>query len=330
MKEKITYTIDNANRLVIRRKGKTLTPQGRFEIDGNNRLWFWLNEPLAWRKEYRLPQSLSLNGRWQLNEEHDLEIISDKYAGGCLTLKINIISVRPDAFIFGVNQIDSQGMSHLRILKLSGIWVSDQYNRINFSVEKKVSSGTLIFQGQWQINKSQQITYVYEKTDLKTKSRIKNTLVFEGFWQINSSQKLTYILGYSDKSRFDFRAQLESPSLYPQKGVIKYRIGIGVRRQRRKNVIYLYGEWKFNRKLGLFFQMDYGKNGVVKLNFGAVIRPGKENEISFKLTDEIGKFVGINVIFTHRFLKNLDAEAFLKIKRLEKESGIEAGIRVPF
>ncbi|MDD5044251.1 MAG: hypothetical protein PHH69_01280 [Candidatus Omnitrophica bacterium] len=112
MKEKITYTTDKANRLIIRRKGKTLTPDGRFKIDESNRLYFWLNEPLSYTRKYRLPQKISLDGKWRLNDEHNLEIVSDKYAGGNLLLKINIIAAAPEGFIFGVSQIDKQGQAH--------------------------------------------------------------------------------------------------------------------------------------------------------------------------------------------------------------------------
>ena len=330
MKEKIIYHIDDVNRLVIRQKNKCLTPRGNFKIDRNNRLYFWLNEPLSWRKEYQLPERINLNGRWQLNDERNLEIISDRYTDGQLILKINIISAIANALIFGVNQIDSQGQSHLRILKISGVWKADEYNRINFIIEKKVLSDMLVFKGEWQLNKNQKVTYTYEKTDLKTKTKTLNTLVFEGFWQINSSHKLTYILEHSTKSRFDFRAQLESPNIYPKEGAIKYRIGIGTRKERVKRIVYLYGEWKFNRKLGLAFEMDYGKGKIRNIEFGATMHLDRENEIMFSLMNKIDESLAINVIFTHRFLKQLDAEAFLRIKKLQRESGIEAGVRIPF
>ncbi|MCM8770290.1 MAG: hypothetical protein NC936_00265 [Candidatus Omnitrophica bacterium] len=329
MREKIIYTLDNSNRLIIKRKGKTIIPDGRFGME-ENRLFFWLNEPPALRRQYRLPRRINLDGRWRLNDERELEIVSDKYADGRLILKINIISASHDALIFGVNQIDNQGQSHLRILKLSGSWRSDAYNRINFIVEKKVLSDTLIFKSEWQINKNQQIVYLYETADLKTKAKIKNSLIFEGFWQINSNNRLTYIFEQSRKSRFDFRVQLETPNIYPQKGVIKYRVGIGARKERIKKVIYLYGEWKFSRKLGLIFQMDYGKGKIMNINFSAVVHFKKENEIVFSLINKINEPLGINVIFTHRFLKMLDAETFLRIKRTQRESGLEAGLRIPF
>ncbi|MDD5044250.1 MAG: hypothetical protein PHH69_01285 [Candidatus Omnitrophica bacterium] len=191
-------------------------------------------------------------------------------------------------------------------------------------------SDTLVFKGAWQINKEQQITYTYGRTVLKTKIREKSLLVFKGTWQVNSSHKLVYLFEHSRESRFAFRVQLESPNVRPQDASIKYRLGIGVRKDRLKKVILLHGEWKFNRHLGLVFQMSGNRTGISELNFGAVLRLSRENEIIFKLTNEAGEPVGINVIFTHRFLKKMDAEAFLKIEKLKKGSGILAGARIPF
>ena len=330
MKEKIIYRIDNLNRLSIKHKGKNIFPEGRFKIDENNRLCFWLNKQQPFKKEYHFPKKISLDGKWRLNQNHDLEIISSNNIENPIVLKINIISLRQDAFIFGVNQIDNAGQSHLKILKLSGHWKADDYNRLSFIIEKKFLADTLIFQNTWQINKNNRITYAFEKTGLKTRTKVKNTIIFEGFWQINSSNKITYILEHSKKSHFDFRVQLESPNIYPKEGAIKYRIGIGARQKRTDTVIYLHGEWKFSRKLGLSFKMDYGSGRIININFAAELHLNKGNDIVFNLIDEIYKPMGIKVTFTHRFLKQHDAELFLRLKKLRQESGIEAGVHIPF
>lgn len=329
MKEKIIYRIDNLNRLAIKCKGQTIFPEGRFKIDENNRLCFWLNNQQPFKKEYRIPKKIFFDGTWRLNQNHDLEIISQDNFNIPLVLKINIISLRQDAFIFGINQIDSVGQNHLRILKLSGYWKANDYNRLSFIIKKKFLSDTLTFQNTWQINKDNQISYTFEKTDLKTKTKVKSVLIFEGFWQINSSNKLTYIIEHSRKSHFDFRVQLESPNIYPKEGCIKYRVGMGIK-NKENSVIYLYGDWKFSRKLGLSFKIDYGKGRITNINFAADIHLSKENEVIFNLIDEIHKPMGIKVIFSHKFLKKHDAEFFLRLKKLRDESGVEAGLRIPF
>jgi len=55
--------------------------------------------------------------------------------------------------------------------------------------------------------------------------------------------------------------------------VIKYRIGIGLREEKTSStkIISLYGTWKFSRKAGLTFAMDYGKGKFKKIEFGTEI-----------------------------------------------------------
>jgi hypothetical protein len=220
----------------------------------------------------------------------------------------------------------------IRLLKLSGFWKADEANRLNFVVEKKVSPDTLVFKSAWQINRNQQIEYTCEKTDLKTKAKALSTLIFSGFWQINSSNQLAYIISQSTNSKFNFRVQIETPNVYPKKGVIKYRIGIGLREITSGNpkVISLYGVWKFSRAVGLIFEMEYAKGEFHSLEFGAEVNFAKNNQASFKLMSKDGQDLGIEVIFTHRFLSELDAELFLKLKKLKEENAVEAGVRIPF
>lgn len=173
-----------------------------------------------------------------------------------------------------------------------------------------------------------------KKTQLKRKTKISRILTFEGFWEINNDNRLAYILSHSSQSRFDFRAQIESPSLYPKEGRIKYRLGVGLRKGNLDNakIICLYGSWKFSRKGGLTFQMEYGKGRFQDIEFGTDIYLNKENEITLSLTNKEKEPVGLNVTFTHKFLKKSDAQAFIRLKNIldGKERTIEAGARIPF
>ena len=144
---------------------------------------------------------------------------------------------------------------------------------------------------------------------------------------------MTYIFKHSLDSKFDFRVQIETPTIYPQKGVIKYRLGVGIREDSptKEKLISLYGVWKLSRQLGLIFQMDYGKFEVKQIEFSVDISVNQRNEIVFSLKDKSGEYLGLDVAFTHRFLSKLDAEAFLRVKEiLKREPAIEAGIRIPF
>jgi len=328
------YSVNKDNQLLIKPSGrnKPLLAQGSFTSDRNNRLIYWLNEPAPWRKLHNIPPKIAFKGSWRLNKDHDLELVLDKntsqFAEEVLAIKGNIIGYDRDVLAFEVKSYDRQGLLHIRILKLSVTCFADERNRLSFIVKKQ--PGILTLQGDWRLNKNQQIVYTYERQDLKTKKKISNTLTFEGFWQINSENKLTYILKHSVDSRFDFRAQIESPSLYPQKGLIKYRLGFGLREKKRKKVISLYGAWKFSRALGLIFQVDYGNGEIRDIEFAADVAFNKKNEILFGLKSRKGEPLGINVVFTHKFLKSLDAQAFLRLKAVGEERGIDIGIRIPF
>ena len=350
------YSINSNNQLFIKPpKQKVSIPvRGRFSIDKNNQLIYWLNEPASWRRLYNLPSKVSFIGNWKLNSNYDLELnlgeTKSQYKGERLILKGEIISTDSDTLTFEIIT-HKQGLSpselsrsrfkgtvpeatHIQIIKLTGSWQADEFNRIIFMIKKKASPDVITLEGSWQINQNQQITYTYEKTDLKTKSKISNTLTFQGFWQLGSANKLTYIFKHSSDSKFDFRAQIETPTIYPQKGVIKYRLGIGIREERptKEKLISLYGAWKFSRQLGLVFQMDYGEGEIKQIEFSADISVTQRNEIIFSLKDTKGEPLGLDITFTHSFLNKLDAETFLRLKDFldKKEAAIEAGVRIPF
>ena len=232
------YSVDAYNRLVIRRKEEELTPQGSFSTDKDNRLIYWLNEPVAWRAKYQLPRKLLFTGQWKLNSDYGLELElrqnRPSFNRETLALKGRIIACEKDTLVFEIHSLKKNGLDSFNLLKLSGNWQADEFNRLTFLVTKKDFPDTLILQGAWQLNDNQQIVYTYEKTNLRTKTKSLQTLVFSGYWQITSASRLSYIISTGLNSKFDFKAQIESPNLYPKEGVIKYRLGIGVREPKKK------------------------------------------------------------------------------------------------
>lgn len=333
------YTIDNYNRLIIRDKQKTLVTNGRFGMDKNNQLIYWLNESKHWHRLYALPPRISFQGNWQLNSNYDLELIlndtENQFKGDSLVLKGKIISIDRDTLAFELKSLDRYGQTHIQLLKLGGFWQADKYNRLSFLVKKRTLPDILTLEGIWQLNQNQQIIYNYEKTNLKTKAKYSQTLIFTGFWQINSLNKLTYILEHSQKSRFNFRVQLESPNIYPKEGVIKYRIGIGLKglipnKGTVPKIVTLYGTWSFSRKAGLCFEMDYGRGKFKKIEFGIQIYLTKKDAVTFSITNNRKESLGMRITFTHKFLEKYAAETFLRLKALEKEKAIETGLRIPF
>lgn len=330
------FSTDSDNRLIFRRNGKNIPVNGTFEIGDNNSLIYWLNEPAVWRKQYKFPEKIVFTGSWNMNQNYDLELQLEEdkgiFAEDKITLKGEIISCESDKLVFEIKSVNKNGLSQFRLLKLAGIWGADGRNQISFKIDKKYYSDILTFQGAWQLNENQQITYTYEKTALKTKSKNAYTLVFTGFWQITSLNKLTYILSQGTNSKFDFKAQIETPNIYPKKGVIKYRLGMGVKAPKagHTKIISLYGTWKFSRKLGLTFDMEYAKGRINSICFGAEVNFDKRNQVIFNLTNSDKKQLGMSVIFTHRFLQKLDAEFFTRLKTSQKESGVDVGVKIPF
>ncbi len=330
------YLIDKNNRLLLKKEGEAVPLNGSFSLDEKNRLIYWLNEPLVWRRKYHLPGKIVFCGNWKLNTNHDLELEIQqarlKARQEPLVLKAKIISAETDKLVFEIKSTDRDGLLNFRILQLTGVWQADDLNQLSFAVTKKDNSNILALEGAWQINKNQQITYTYQRTDLKTKSKSSSVITFSGFWQVRRKNRLAYILSGGSGSVFDFRVQLETPNVYPQKGVLKYRLGIGARKRlvSPKKIIFLYGTWKIGRDIGLLFEMEYAQTKFYAMEFGAEVRFRGNNQIAFNLKSRAGEDLGISIVFTHRFLKQLDTELFLRLKYSRQEQGADMGLRFPF
>ncbi|MBU0548507.1 MAG: hypothetical protein KJ710_07900 [Candidatus Omnitrophica bacterium] len=257
------------------------------------------------------------------------------------TLQKRFIAVESDSLVIETiqiveKQVGKQGLSpkgtvpgtHLRILKLKGTWRANEYNELVFeAAARKGPPEKYTFKGAWKINNNQQIEYSCGDDP--------DVLTFKGHWDIASVNKLVYLFEGSSTSRFEFKVQLESPIIYPKKGEIRYRIGVGMRQSRLSapgQVLILYGEWKFGRNLGLNFQMDYGQGKVRAIEFGAEVFFG-HNKVILALKNEFGDSLGITLTMSHKFLEHFDAEAFIRLKSRQKErseQAIEAGITIPF
>jgi len=339
------FTVNTYNQLLLKPFcSKTTIPvNGSFSIEGNQ-LIYYINQPAIWRKLYDLPKKIRFTGLWKLNSNYDLELILDEtntqHAGNRLIINARIISAENNSLVFeaitkkvALPGQDESGLYNFQLLKLFGTWRADEYNQLTFAVKKDVEPDILTLQGAWEINQNQKITYTYERKGDASNGKVSNTLSFEGFWEIGESEKLRYILSKSSGSFFDFRVQLESKNLYPAKGIIKYRMGIGVSRRNRprEKIISLFGIWKFSRTLGLLFEMDYADGGLRALEFGAEVQLCSNDKFTFYLMNRQNQPLGLSVTFTHKFLKSHDAEAFVRLERLlGKEGKAEVGVSIPF
>ncbi len=242
------------------------------------------------------------------------------------SLRKRFIAAESDSLVIETIQTESRtNRQSLRLLKLKGTWRANDYNEFCFEVSlRKGPPETYTFKGSWKLNNNQQIEYTSEDG--------RDRLTFKGYWDISSANRLAYILEGSSTSRFEFKVQLESPIIYPKKGEIRYRIGVGIRQSRLTapgQILILYGEWKFGRNLGLTFQMDYGQGKVREIEFGAEVFFG-HNKVIFALKNELGEPLGITLTMTHKFLEAFDAEAFIRLKSRQNGHGVEAGITIPF
>lgn len=339
--KKIHFSVDEQNRLIMKTSTteKPIVIKGRFRNDSNNNLIYLVEKPISDRRghfgfirQYRLPRRLEFKGRWKLNSNHDLVLDlqdEENFGRGTLIIKGKILRVNEDFLDFQIKTKQQATVEIIHILRIKGTWQADRFNRITFEVERKVIPEALIFKGAWEINKSQQITYCYEKTSLKTKTKIKESLVFDGFWQITKKDKLRYILFNSHDSYFDFKVQVESTNIYPKEGEIKYRLGVGLRESRRVKIISLFGTWKFGKKGDIGFNIDYGKSQRLTLNFLAGLKLSSNKELVFGLKDLTGKSLGISLIYKRNLLSKKDLECILQLKNKYKDFyiGAEATIR---
>ncbi|HNQ50922.1 MAG TPA: hypothetical protein PKL03_05735 [Candidatus Omnitrophota bacterium] len=335
------YSSDpKTNRLRITRAGKTVYVNGAFRVSAGNGLEYWLNSPPAWRWVHNLPSKIAFTGSWKLTGQDDLQLSVSKasYMPEALsgvsriTLIGRIISAQENALIFESRSLDTRGNIHSRLLRLTGAWGSDDANRIIFSVAKKDRPDVLTLSGTWSVNDNQQITYTAEKYDLARRDKTISIVEFTGSWQVSASNRISYVLRKGSASRFDLRAHLETPNIYPQAGVIKYRLGTGVRQSRKGHptIICLYGQWKIGRKLAPSFEMEYEKGRVCSLEFGCRFDVSKKDRIEAALTCARGEDLGGRLIFTRRFLAKLDADLFVRLKKTARERSVDAGVTIPF
>jgi len=242
------------------------------------------------------------------------------------TVRKRFIAAESDHLVIETIQTESKTCrQHLRILKIKGTWRANWRNELCFEASAaKGPPKTYTFAGGWKLNKNQQIEYTHTQSS--------STLIFNGHWDISGAHRLVYFLEGSSTSRFEFKAQLESFSLVPKKGRIRFRLGAGIKRSRLRRpgrLIVLYGEWKFGRNLGLLFQMDYGAGRIQAIEFGARVTFGR-GKVDFALKNESGKPLGVTLTMTHKFLKLTGSEAFIRLKSAQNERRIETGINLPF
>ena len=331
MTNKKTFSVDRSNRLVITKGSLKLKPRGSFSIGKHNSLIYTINEPRSWVLKQRLDSQIRLEGSWKLTPEHDLELTLNE-SKEKLVLNGRLISCDTDSFVFEIATRESQSTSQISILRLTGSWQNDEKNRLVFTVQKNRTPDTLTLESAWHVDAHNRIVYTFSKTDLKRKQNIRNSILFEGHWQLTGPHQLTYLLERSLHSGFRFRAQLESPTIRAQKGVLKYRIGAGLEESglQHAKTITLYGAWRFSNALTLDFDISYTKGKIKGLGLNARYAYTRKDSVAFGLNETRNTPLTYTITFTHRFLKKLDAHVYAILTRSKAASGFKAGIEIPF
>lgn len=341
--EKITYEIDPHNRLGYKKTGKNsglpgfrTVIDGTFEIDKNNRLIYHIKKS---QNPDNIPQQLKLKGKWSLDKEHNLVLTLDKWgnqiAGNKLILEGELMDADANALSFMVTSKDSYGKAHIYIIKLSGRWQADKYNRLSFDIEReKGPSDRLTFQGAWEINKQNELIYTYEKSWLAKEkkvtngstsltigpesSRRANTITLKGYWDIAEKHRIIYVLNKELKSEFDFRVSVGLPA----KRGLAYELGIGA--IPRKKTITLFGSWKLSPRLGLLFEMPAADGKINSVVLEALCKLDKNYNLDIRLENKRGEDLGINLKLSRKILKD-QGEAFIRALSLRKEFSLVAG-----
>jgi len=327
---KYTYQFDEQNRLLIISRKEKIPVAGTFSVDKHNNLIFWPKAKKDWIRKYDLPSKIACIGRWELGREHDLVFILRKSKRHKTSQRVyfkgQIKDVSSNALSFAVTSKQEFQRSAISLLKLSGRWQADRYNRLNFLIKRTIDTyDTLTFRGQWQI-KNNTLTYDYAKTDLKSGKKFQRELSFKGFWQITRRNRISYVLDVQNGSEFDFKVQAGSASLKGKKGVIKYRLILGVKgKSEEEKDITLGGKWKFGRKGTISFEVDSGPGKAKTIDFTCSYYLDNRKKITVLLRNRKGQSLGLRITLETKFLKN-NARFFLQGENLDAALRLKVGM----
>ncbi len=306
--QKVLYEIDPYNRLVINNNGKKSdlpkfrrTLDGKFKTDELNNLSYHIKHPLSGKE--KVPNQIRLKGEWSLTDNHELKLTFDKEAretfGDSITVQGEILDVDKNSILFALTTRTKDNTRSTYVLILDGSWKADANNRLSFHIRKERGRhDVLTFNGAWQINKTHQIIYEYEKAGLVRKKKETHTLTFRGYWDIRENMRISYVLSADTGSAFNFKT---SAGIF-SKDYIKYEVGLGLTGRARPltRTIMLSGRWNIKKDADVTFEIEYEKKKIKAINFGAAL----------KLSRKISKG---------------DGEVFLRALISKQESAVYAG-----
>ncbi|MFH1245843.1 MAG: hypothetical protein V1662_05085 [Candidatus Omnitrophota bacterium] len=327
---KLTYSTDGLNRLLAARDGRVYPLEGEFKVEQNT-LTFDPYKEAGALEQLQLPEQLKFQGEWGLDANHDLRLVltqsETQPGGGELKIHGKIMDVSGSALVFQTRCKKSPREDVLSLLHLSGCWQATPANQLRFLISRGEKRDVLQFSSRWQVNERHRVTYTYQKKDLIRQSSVEEELVFQGYWQISARDKLVYMMDIKNGSFFEFRAQMESPSLDGKEGEIRYRLGAGIKGTGGEQIISLFGRWKIGRQHSVFFEIDYGEKQIQAISFGAVVGMDKAGQFVFELQDKAGQPLGVSLTFQRDFFSG-NAQALARVARIERALRVEAGIKI--
>lgn len=324
-KERLRYEVDPLNRLCYVNSGKEsgverfrTVLEGEFQSADNNTLSYRVKKPSS-----SIPQQVKLSGNWSLDKEHNLVFTLDKensrLRGNRLTLQGEIIDAKAGELVFSLASGDSAAGRHFYLLKLTGKWQADKYNCLSFLVNRQQgATDTLTFSGSWEVNRQNELSYTYIRSNLKRKEKTTHTLALKGFWDITEKNRVSYVLNKELGSGFDFRASIGKPAA---RGM-EYEIGIGAKGVKKKFTIF--GAWKLNEKIGLMFEMPLEKGKSRAIIFGAACKLDKNYNLELKLKNRFGQDLGLEARLSRTLLDGL-GEAYLQALHEGRQLTLAAG-----
>ena len=277
-----------------------------------------------------------LDGNWSLTEDHDLKLnvlgSNSSIYGKTLIFQGSVERTGGARLAFRFRRCDAISGLRTGTIELKGRWLADGNNRITFNAAK--SSGrydVLRFQGAWQVNKRNELTYKYSRTVMKTKTARDAALAFNGYWELGKNN-IIYRLERSNDSFFRFKALLQSRSLRASDGKIKYQVGIKYSRgrvyKRIERSVALYGTWKLGKDLGVSFEIASPGRKHQKTQFTVEKLITKHGTIIVSLKTRRGEKLGLDVDFSTAL--GDDAKLFLSLGHSASESRMVGGIKVKF
>jgi hypothetical protein len=267
--DKVFYEVDPFNRLIVRNtgSGKSKVKKfrkvvcGRFKADGNNELFYEVNQSSG----LDIPQKIKFSGKYALDKSNNLIVTLNKWNNQCegnrLALKARIMDAKSDEITLLINSKSSGNKYLTYMMKLCGSWQADKHNRLTFGVERDGENpDKLILSGAWEVNKNNEIVYRH--------SADSQAVTFRGYWDIADKCRLSYVLDKKIDSGFNFRPSIATLAPKGKDVYAVFDIGIALsRKEKPARKIIFSGRFKMGKGKELILESSDTDESGLSLKF---------------------------------------------------------------